>query len=478
MKTSPKPRLGRRIRALRRREGITQAALAERLGISPSYLNLIEHDRRPLSASLLIKLAQLYDLDLRSFSGREDARLIDDLLEVFGDPVFDDHPVTPGDVQDLVAGSPELARAVNHLFDAFQSARASARGLAERVLDGQELTGIERVRPSSEQVSEFIQRKGNYFPEIEEQADRLWRDADLEVEDLFAGLERHLENRHGVRVRIAHGDTGGALRRFDAGRDELLLSMALRRGSRNFQLAHQIGLLECSDIFDRLADDPSITTDESRRLCRIALANYFAAATLMPYDDFLGIAERERYDLDLLGHRFRSSVEQVCHRLTTLRRKRAEGVPFHMIRVDIAGNISKRFSAGDVHFPRFSGLCPLWNVLHAFQRPGMIRTQISRLPDGTSFFSVARTVRKHRGGYHSPTVLHAIGLGCDLDSARRLVYSDGIDLTNLEAAVPVGVTCRTCERTDCAARAFPPVQQPLQVDENVRGLTFYTPARR
>jgi predicted transcriptional regulator len=278
-------------------------------------------------------------------------------------------------------------------------------------------------------------------------------------------------------VRIVQvGAMHGATRRYDAEGRELLISEVLRRGSRNFQLAHQIGLMRCTAVLDRLSRDPELTSDESRALCRVALANYFAGAVLMPYDEFIGAAESERHDFELLGHRFRSSFEQVCHRLTTLQRRGARGIPFHMVRVDIAGNISKKFSpSGDLRFPRFGGLCPLWNVHAAFLQPGMIRAQLSRLPDGDSFFSVARTVRKARGGYHAPDVLYAISLGCDIASARRLVYADGVDLGNVAAAVPVGITCRLCERVDCEARAFPSLRHPLKVDENVRGLSFFAP---
>jgi hypothetical protein len=243
-------------------------------------------------------------------------------------------------------------------------------------------------------------------------------------------------------------------------------------------VAHQIALLRCSAILDGLVSDPQLTSEASRRLGRVALANYFAGAVVMPYEDFLTAAKKERYDVDLLSHRFRCSFEQVCHRLTTLRRQGREGVPFSMVRVDIAGNISKKFNAGDVHYPRFSGLCPLRNVHHAFLQPGQVRVQLSRLPDGQTCFSIARTVRKNRGGYHAPWFRYAIGLECDVASARQIVYSDGIDLNHTEAAVPVGVTCRLCPRMDCESRAFPSIQQPLEVDENKRGLSFYAPVQQ
>jgi predicted transcriptional regulator/transcriptional regulator with XRE-family HTH domain len=467
---------GKRIRALRRRDGLSQAALAERLGISPSYLNLLENDRRPLTTDLLLRLAQCFTLDLRTFAGDDRAQLTADLVELFGDPVFEEHPLTRAELAEFAAASPDVARAVVCLHHALVQTRASAESLGARLLDHQDLAGVDRVRLSSEQVSELIERHANHFPELEAEGEALWREAALEPEDLFRGLVRYLDERHGVRVRnLTVAQMQGAVRRYDPQRRELALSEVLRRGSRNFQLAIQIGLLRCSALLDRLAADPLLTSDESRAVCRMALASYFAGAVLMPYAEFLRAAEELRYDVELLGHRFRVGFEQACHRLTTLRRPGAEGVSFYMVRVDQAGNISKKFSAAGIRFPRFSGLCPLWNVHGAFLQPGRVRVQISRLPDGTTVFAVARTVQRHAGGYHAPQVLYAVGIGCDVASAHRLVYADGVDVTNAAAAVPIGVTCRLCERTHCQARALPSLHQPLRVDENVRGISFFAP---
>ena len=475
-------RFGKKVRALRARANLTQAAVAERLGISPSYLNLIEHDRRPLTTDLLLRLAQLFDLDLRTFAADEDARLVADLSEVFGDPMFEEHPLTRREIGDFVATSPDVARAVRRLHEAYAGARASAETLAERVLDTQDgpehgLPGVDRMRLSSEQVSDLIQRRQNHFPELEAAGERLRREAGLEQESLFGGLVRYLDQAHGVKVRIATvGEMRGAVRRFNPRRGELLLSEVLRRGSRNFQLASQLALLEERAALDAIAcDDPQLASDESRTLARMALAGYLAGAVLMPYADFLRAAEEVRYDVELLGHRFRVGWEQTCHRLTTLRRPGAEGISFYMVRVDLAGNISKKFSAAGIRFPRFSGLCALWNVHAAFLQPAMVRVQVSRTPDGTGYFSIARTVRRHAGDWRAPHVLHAVGIGCDLASARRLVYAEGIDLDNASAAVPIGISCRLCERIDCQARAFPPVHAPLRLDEHVRGVSFFAP---
>jgi predicted transcriptional regulator/transcriptional regulator with XRE-family HTH domain len=470
--------MGKRISALRAKEGLSQAAMAARLGISASYLNLVEHDRRPLSANLLLALAKHFDVDLRSFAGGEDSQLTADLMEAFGDSLFEAAPVSERDVREFVGTTPEVARAVLRLHHAYASARGSADMLAEEVVDREDLAGIDRSGPSSELVSDLIQRHQNHFPELEAEAERLRKDAKLDTEDLFGGLADYLAKKLRVKVRVVTvNEMPAAVRRFDPERRELLISEVLRRGSRNFQLAHQVGLLTCSDTLDLMSRDPSLTSGESRALCRVALANYFAAAVLAPYEEFRSAADKLRHDLDLLGHRFRISYEQVCHRLTTLNRKGAKGIPFDMVRIDLAGNISKKFSATGIRLPRFGGLCPLWNVHTAFLQPGVIHTQLSRLTDGTAFFSVARTVRKHRGGYRAPDVLYSLQLNCDVGSARRLVYADGFDLESIAASTPVGITCRLCERLDCRARAFPSVHRRLQVDENVRGISFYAPVK-
>ncbi|HEX9288979.1 MAG TPA: short-chain fatty acyl-CoA regulator family protein [Anaeromyxobacteraceae bacterium] len=466
--------LGAKLRALRRREGLTQAQLAERLGVSASYLNLIEHNRRPLPAPLLIRLVELFHLDLKQFSADSDARAGADLLEVFGDPLFDAHDLAAAEVRDVATSSPQAARAVVALYRAYRGARDALETLTSK-LSEHGAAGIDSRQPT-EEVADLIQRNMNHFPELEDGAARLCHDDGLETSNLYADLVGHLDRVHKVRVQIERTRAmQGAVRRFDPERKVLSLSEVLRRGSRNFQLAFQIGLLTQGEILDRYARDPALTSPGSRALARVALANYFAAAVLMPYDRFLEAARLERYDMELLGHRFRAGFEQVAHRLTTLRRPGAEGVPFHMVRIDIAGNISKHFSASGLRFARFSGACPRWNVFAAFLTPGMIRTQLQQMPDGATYFWVARTVRKDGGGYHAPRTVHALALGCELSHARKLVYADGVDLASREAVVPVGLTCRLCERMDCEQRAFPSLQHPLRVNENVRGVSFYAP---
>jgi hypothetical protein len=423
-----------------------------------------------------VTLAQVLDLDLRALSSGLDGRLLGDLQELFADPLFEGGAPPESELREITVTSPETGRAIARLHQAYQAAQSSARTLASQALDRQDLPGMSTAELSPEQVTDFLQSHANHFPDLEAQAERVWRDGKLEFEDLFGALAGYLSRRFDVTVQVRKvGEMQGAIRRYDSASRTLAISEALRRGSRNFQLAYQVGLLEDSELLDRLTQDPLLTSDESRSLGRVTLASYFAGAVLMPYAEFLGAAEQERYDLDVLQHRFRVNFEQACHRLCTLQRKGAEGVPFFMVRIDIAGNISKKFSANGVRFPRYGGICPLRSVHSAFLQPNVLRIQVSRQPDGLTFFSVARTIRRHRGGYHTPEILYAIELGCEIEWARRLVYADGIDLSNLVGAVPVGVTCRLCERLDCGARAFPSIQKPLTVDENVRGVSFFAP---
>ena len=478
------PRFGAKVRSLRRRENLSQVQLAERLGISPSYLNLIENNRRPLPANLLIRLAKLFEIDVHSFATDEDTRLVADLTEAFADPLFEDNDLTSVDVREMAAASPSAARAVLALYRSYQAARATADDLSSRLSDGEEMGELGRESAStasrahlpSEEVSDLVQRRSNHFPELETAAEELAARAGLRTDDLYPGLVRYLEAEHGIGVQIARwGSERGVLRRYDPDKKTLYLSELLPTRSRTFQLAHQVGLLTQGHALERLALDARLTTDESRALAKVALANYFAGAVLMPYDAFIQAAREERYDIDVLGRRFRVGFEQVCHRLTTLRRPGAQGVPFHMLRIDVAGNISKRFSASGIRFARFSGACPRWNIFSAFLTPGMIRIQVSRMPDGVTYFCIARTIQKDSGGYHAQHPVQAIGLGCQVQSARELVYSDGIDLENPDTCIPVGVTCRLCERTDCEQRALPSLKAPLRVDEHVRGVSLYAP---
>jgi predicted transcriptional regulator/DNA-binding XRE family transcriptional regulator len=468
--------LGSRVRTMRRKEQLTQTQLAEQLEISPSYLNLIEHNQRPLPAHLLVRLAQIFHVELQAFADDSHSRLADSLQEVFGDPLLEEHAVTTNDVREL-AESPGAARAVIALFHAYRSSVQSMRDLASQLYDGRAFHGVDPAHLPGEECSDVLQENLNYFPELERAAEELARRASFDRHDMYRSLTSYLEARHGVEVVLTPVSRDrGLVRLYEPEARRLSLSEVLAPWSRQFQLAHQLALLEAAPAIDAIVQrsQKNLNTPESVKLCRIALANYFAGALLMPYDDFYRMAEEVRYDIELLQHHYTASWEQVCHRLTTLRKPGAVGVSFHFVRVDIAGNISKRFSGTGIRFARFSGSCPRWDVHAAFLTPGRIRTQLSTMPDNTAYFCIARTIRKSYG-YTSGDALMAVGIGCPVRDARKLVYADGYDLGNIEAAVPIGTTCRLCERVNCEQRAFPPLQHGLKVDENVRGRSFYAP---
>jgi predicted transcriptional regulator/transcriptional regulator with XRE-family HTH domain len=470
-------KLGAKVRSIRRREQMTQAELAQRLAISPSYLNLIEHNQRPLPAHLLVRLAQVFKVELAVFADDSQVRLADDLSEVFADPLLEEQGITTSDVREL-AESPAVSRAIIALYHAYKSSVTSMRDLASQLYDGRAFDGVDLAHMPSEEVSDVIQENVNYFPEMEAAAEEIAKRARLDRSDMYRSLVTYLGAKHGVTVELMPvSQSRGLIRRYDETTRKLCLSEVLPPWSRQFQVAHQLGLLEAAGAMQTILDRSrqNLTTPDSLKLCRIALANYFAGALLMPYADFLRLANEVRYDIELLQHHFTASWEQVCHRLTTLRRPGAAGVPFHFVRVDIAGNISKRFSGTGIRFARFSGSCPRWDVHGAFLTPGRIRTQLSKMPDGTAYFCIARTIRKSFG-YASGDALMAVGIGCPVKDARGLVYADGHELDNLEAAVPIGTTCRLCERLECEQRAFPRLQQGLSVDENVRGRSFYAPS--
>jgi len=463
--------LGGKVRALRRAHKVSQARLAEQLGISASYLNLIEHNRRPLPAAVLLQLAKMFELDLATFADDDSDQVKSDLLEIFGDELFDDSGITKADVDELVTHHPNVTRAVRTLYEAWRAQTERNRALHEGDLPDLETVG-RSVLPS-EEVSDLLQQHQNYFPELEAAAEALIRDVGLDPHHVQEGLITAL-GQLGYRVVFKRsGDDDKAVRRILRDDGVIEVSELLRPRSRHFQLAHAVALLSCSEVLDRIVDAANFTHDESRHLARVALANYFAGAVLMPYEAFFDAAKEVRYDVELLGHRFRVSFEQVCHRLTTLRRPGREGVPFHLIRIDVAGNISKRFSASGIRFARYAGACPRWNVFRALLTPGNITTQLSTMPDGEHYFCLSRTLTKGDRGFHALHTVHAIGLGCRLEHAKELVYADAFDLSRVDQAVPIGVTCRLCERTDCEQRAMPAIGSAVEVNEDLRGVSFY-----
>lgn len=444
--------MGVRLRRLREERGLTQAALARALELSPSYLNQMEKNQRPLTVPVLLKLNAVFGLDVQLFSEAEEARLIPDLRAALADQGAE---TSLAEVREIATNMPDIARAII-------SMQSRLRDTSERMdLISGRITGeLGGTLAPFEAVRDYFYQHRNYIPVLDEAAETIGDG--LRVGRAAEGLIDRLAGRHGIRIALS--DQQQALRHFDSNAGILHLSSRLNPGQQAFQMATQLAFLEMGEDINRLAKDARMDSNEARDLLRIGLANYFAGALILPYRNFLAAAEAEHYDIERLALKFGVGFETTCHRLSTLQRDGARGVPFFFIRVDRAGNISKRQSATDFHFSRIGGSCPLWNVYEAFSRPDEVLTQIAQMPDGRSYLWVARTVQHGGGGYGAPVKRFAIALGCDLAHADRLVYARGLDLRNPEMATPIGAGCKICERPACPQRAFPMTGREVRPD--------------
>lgn len=465
-------RIGGKLRRLRQERMLTQTQMAAALGISPSYLNLLESNQRPVTVNVLLKLAEKFQIDVSQLANEDQERLASDLMEALSDPLFDGQDLKASDARDLAANLPAVAGALLAVY------RAYRMGAGEQTETHNALEADAPAGMPSEEVSEFLQSHFNHFHELEEASESLWLENGLALLTLQQDLVKLLAQRFGVDVEIAPGVAmPGLLRHYDPMNRRLMLSEMLPGPSRTFQIAHQIAFLAYRRELDAIVERGRFTSHSALALARSALANYFAGAVMTPYARFIAAARASRYDVDVLRHRFGVSFEQACHRLTTLRRPGQEGVPFHLMRVDIAGNISKRFSASGIHIARFGAACPRWNIYDAFSTPGMLRVQLSVMPDGERYFCIARTIEapftQPRGGLPPRMSKLAIGLGCHVRHARELVYSDGIAIDDPGVATLIGVSCRSCPRANCSDRAMPALAQKLEIDENRRGLSTY-----
>lgn len=454
--------IGARIRHLREDRGLTQAALARALDLSPSYLNQIEHDRRPLTVSVLLRITGAFGVDADFFAAQDTARTIAELRETLTDTAVDVE-LSHSELADLATNLPSVAKALIQLRRRYRDRVDHTAAVLGR--DATEVGDVVATKPH-EEVRDFLSDRENHIASLDEAAEQLADDVGIGAIDPRAALSRRLDELHGVRVAPQPQNAPiGELRHYDSTARVLRLSRRLHPGQQAFQLAIQIALLEHDEHIEELVAEAALSSD-ARALARIGLAQYYAGATLMPYQTFHNAAEGCRYDIELLSDQFRVGFEAVCHRLSTLQRPRLRGVPFLFVRVDRAGNVSKRQSATGFHFSRGGGTCPLWNVYEAFSTPGRILTQLAEMPDGRSYLWVARTVARKQTGYGMPSKLFAVGLGCELRHAHRLVYARGLDLGPAASTTPIGSGCSTCERLACPQRAAPQVGRPLDIDEH------------
>jgi predicted transcriptional regulator/DNA-binding XRE family transcriptional regulator len=463
MAQPPKLYAGVKLREIRRRLGLTQADYAAKLGVSLSYLNQMENNHRPVPARVVLALAQQFGLDVAELASGSTERMVADMREALADPVFGEAPPL-GDIQLVASNAPNLARA-------FLTLHRALRQTQERLAQLNEALGRDE-RPLQalpwEEVRDFFHYCNNYIDPIDRAAERFA--GGISPGERRAALADWLETRHGITLDLA---AEGPLRRFDRAGRRLAISALAAPATQSFQILHQIALIEHDDLLEATLDLARFASVEARAICKIGLANYFAGAALMPYGRFHAAAAALRHDLEALARAFDASIEQVAQRLSTLQRTGAAGVPFFFVRVDQAGTITKRHSATRLQFARFGGACPLWNVHSAFETPGRFLRQIAETPDGVRYLCLARDVSHSGGSFRAPMRRYAIGLGCEIAHADQLVYADDLDIRNDAACQPIGIACRICERTTCPQRAVPPLERPLTVDPDERGVLPY-----
>ena len=461
---------GPKIRLLREQQRLSLEACAARLQLSPSYLSQIETNQRPVTARVLIALTRAFGIDPADFESDGENRLIADLREASADLALGAETPTLSELKLAAATTPTLARQFLSLHRAYRSLDQRLKTLDENLgLHGHD--AAETLLPY-EEVRDFFHYRNNYIDELDRAAESTAADIGIGGGAApFALLGAALQQRFGVTVERSEPTRTDLFRRYDPAARRLTLERDLPEPTRTFQLAVQFAELAFAGLIDGVLAGSGLKSRGARDVARIGLANYAAGALLMPYRHFAAAAAELRHDIEQLQRHYAASFEQVCHRLSTLQRPGAHGVPFYFVRVDQAGNITKRHSATRFQFARFGGACPLWNIHEAFGQPGRIMVQLAEMPDGIRYLCIGRSIVKRSGSYRRPNRHYAIGIGCEIAHARQLVYSEGVPLNG--PAVPIGISCRICERTHCSQRAFPPIDRPLVVPVNERHVVPY-----
>jgi predicted transcriptional regulator/transcriptional regulator with XRE-family HTH domain len=459
---------GTKIRHLREANALNQSTFAERLGISPSYLNQIENNQRPLTAPVLLALAQAFSVDIGAFVQEDTERLVSDLREALADPVFAGLAPNGQDLKTIAANVPWFAHAFLSIHVAFRRTGERLHMLDEAYASGREGERQPGVLMPYEEVRDFLHYRSNYFDALDRAAEDLAEQIFGSVAARADNLADHLFKRHAIRIETEKVEpTSRFMRRLDRKNKVLWLREGIEPSSAIFLMAQQIGLLEQADAIEAIVAEAGFKNNDAAAITRLALGNYFAGAVVMPYERFLAAAQSTRYDAERLCSLFGASFEQVGHRFSTLQKPNAKGVPFYFVRFDRAGNIIKRHSSTRFQFARFGGTCPLWNVHEAFEAGGRTLVQIAEMPDGVRYLCVARAVTKSGGSHLAPPRHYALGIGCEIAYAHEVVYADTLDLKTAPVTL-IGVSCRMCERNDCPQRAAPPIDRELTVDPDRR----------
>ena len=465
-------KIGPKIKSFRRQLGLQANKLAEQLGISPSYLNLIESGKRKIDGDLLLKVCEELKIELSDLTNKSDLNLVNDISELLDDQLFEDLDILGPEVKDLVNTNPKIARALIKLGDNYKQKDHEIISKVE-TLSGKIIDSRKTSFPG-EVISDFLQDKQNYFPKLEEFANKIFEKVQVNNRTRYIALCDFLNSEYSIKVKDVIPEEDKPFSKiFNKNKKELLLSDYNSLETKKLHAAAQIAQEGAEEEINSYLSEFKFPSDEAKRLTKIALLNYCGAAILMPYKLFHSECKKLKYDLELLQNTFATSFEQVAHRVTCLQDPKLPGIPFHMLRVDIAGNISKRFSLSGIEIPRYGGACPRWNVYSAFTRPGVIQAAVSKMTNGKKYVCIARTVEKGVGRYGKKKSMLSIGLGCEAKYAKDFVYTENLNLNDKKTEIPIGVSCRTCDRLDSSQRAFPPLHKKFDVDINSRGVSVY-----
>jgi hypothetical protein len=446
--------------------------LAEKLNISPSYLTLIEGGKRKIDADLLLRICQELTIDVSDLTNKSDVNLANNISELLDDKLFEDLDILGPEVKDLANTNPKIGKALIRLGDILKKKDHELINKIEK-LSGKIVDSRKSSFPG-EVIADFIQENKNYFPKLEDFANKIFDKLKENNRTRYISICNFLKSEYDITVKNIIPDEGKTFSKiyYEKNR-ELILSDYISLETKKLYAAAQIAQEGAIDEINKYLESFNFPSEESKKLTKVALLNYCGAAILMPYKLFHTECKKLKYDLELLQNIFATSFEQVTHRVTSLNDPNLPGVPFHFLRVDVAGNISKRLSLSGIEIPRYGGACPRWNVYSAFSRPGVIQAAVSKMTNGEKYVCIARTVEKGIGRYGQKKSILSIGLGCEAKYAKDFVYTENLDIHDKKSEIPVGVSCRTCDRLDCSQRAFPPLHKKFDVDINNRGVSVY-----
>ena len=465
-------KIGPKIKAFRRQLGIQANKLAEQINISPSYLALIEGGKRKIDGDLLLKVCEELKIGLSDLTTKSDLNLANDISELLDDKLFENLDILGPEIKDLVNTNPKIARALIKLGDNYKQKDHELINKVEN-LSGKMIDSRKASFPG-EVVSDFLQENKNYFPKLEALANNIFEKIQTNKRTEYMSLCEFLKKEYSIVVKDVIPEEGKPFSKiYNKNKKELLLSDYVSLETKKLYAAAQIAQEGALTEINEYLSYFTFPTEESKKLTKVALLNYCGAAILMPYSFFHEECKKLKYDLELLQNTFQTSFEQVAHRVTCLQDPKLPGIPFHMLRVDIAGNISKRFSLSGIEIPRYGGACPRWNVYSAFTTPSKIQTAVSKMSNGEKYVCIARTVEKGVGRYGETKSMLSIGLGCQAKYAKEFVYTENLNVNDKKTEIPIGVSCRTCDRLDCSQRAFPPLHKKFDVDINLRGVSVY-----